>query len=50
MGKWKLLFVNGCEYKGLISVMMEHLNWFQYGRDAAVCLEIMLKYKDNSAE
>jgi hypothetical protein len=50
MGKWKWLFVNGCEFNGLISVTMEYLNWFQYGRDSSVCLGIILKYNDNSAE
>jgi hypothetical protein len=25
MGQWKWLFVNGCDFKGLISVMMEIL-------------------------
>ena len=29
MGKWKWLFVNGCELKGLISVMIEFLNKWQ---------------------
>ena len=42
--------MNGCEYKGLISVMMEFLNWCQDGREASVCLGIMLGNNDNSAE
>ena len=43
MGKWKLLFVNGCEFKGLISVMMEFLNENEEGRIASVGLGIMVK-------
>jgi hypothetical protein len=50
MGKWKWLFVNGCEFKGLISVMMEFLNWCQYGRAASVGLGILLKNNDTSSE
>jgi len=50
MGTWKLLFVNGCEFKGLISVMMEFLNENDEGRIASVGLGIMVKNKDSSAE
>jgi len=50
MGQWKWLFVNGCEFKGLISVMREFLNWCQDGRDASVCLGIMVKNYDNLSE
>jgi hypothetical protein len=50
MGKWKWLFVNCCEFKGVISVMMEYLNWYQDGRGASVCLGIMMKNNDSSVE
>ena len=50
MGKWKWLLVNGCEYKGLTFVMLEFLNQWQYGRDASVCLGVMVKNNDTSAE
>jgi hypothetical protein len=50
MEMWKWLFMNGCEFKGLISVVMEYLNWCQDGIDASVCLGIMLKNNDTSAE
>jgi hypothetical protein len=38
MVKWKWLFVNGCEFKGVIYVMMEFFNWCQDWRNASVCL------------
>jgi len=50
IGKWKWFFVNGCEYKGVISVMTEFLISCQDGRDALVCLGITLQNNDNSAE
>jgi hypothetical protein len=43
MGKWKWLFVNGSELKGLISVMIEFLNQCQYESDTSVCLGIAVK-------
>jgi len=43
MGKWKWSFVVGCDFRGLISVMIEFLNQGEYESDASVCLEIMLK-------
>jgi hypothetical protein len=42
--------VNGCEFKGLISVMTGFLNQCQDGRDASVCLGITLQNNDTSAE
>jgi hypothetical protein len=42
--------MNGFDYKGLFSVMTEFLNWCQDGRDASVCLGIMLQNNDISAE
>ena len=50
MGKWKWLFMNGCEFKGLISFTMEYLKLCQDRRDASVCLGIMLKYNETSVE
>jgi hypothetical protein len=50
MGKRKWLCVKGCEFKGLISVTMEFINSCQDGRDASLCLGIMLKNNDFSAE
>ena len=50
MGKWKWLFVNRSEYKGLISFMTEFLNQYQYGKAASVCLRNMMKNNDNFAE
>jgi hypothetical protein len=50
MGEWKWLFVNGCEFKGLIYVMMEFLNWFQERRDASVFIAVMVKNNGTSAE
>ena len=41
--------MNGCEYKGTISVMMEFLKWCEDWRDASVCLQIMLRNNDTSA-
>ena len=42
--------MNVCEYKGSISVLMKFLNWCQDGREASVCLGIMLRNNDTSAE
>jgi len=50
MGKWRYVFVNCFEFKGLISFMMEFLNQCQYGRDASVFWGILLQNNDNSAE
>jgi hypothetical protein len=48
--KWKWLFVNGFECKGLIAGMMEFLNWCQDGRDSSVCLGIMVINNGTSPE
>ena len=37
MGKRKWLFVNGCEYKVLISVMTDFLNQYQFRTAVSVC-------------
>jgi hypothetical protein len=50
MGKWKWLFMNICEFKGLISVVMEIFTWCQDGGDGSVSLGITLKNNDTSAE
>jgi hypothetical protein len=46
MKKWKLLFVNGCKCKSLISTMAEILNLYQDRTNASMRSRIVLKNDD----
>jgi hypothetical protein len=50
MGKWKWFLVKGSDFRGVISIMIEFLNQCQYDSNASVCLGIILKDYDTSAE
>jgi hypothetical protein len=48
--KWKLLFVNGCEWKSWISTAKGNLNPCQDWSNARVCLGVKLTDDDHSVE